>query len=170
MNPSPAQPLTHDMRKAAEAAYQGRPLDPLWTQQAQSVYYGIWNATHRHFSTRPARPTPSASTTRGTHYSQATPLLTKPVQAWHISYADSKEHTLMLFPAHADVSFILAMIKELSAGRRFRTQPLKHGHFHIQYPGANTVNSLYLLDSRTIDQDGHVHLRPLRSPTPPTHQ
>lgn len=170
MDRSPSQPLTHDMRKAAEAAYQGRPLDPLWTQQAQSVYHGIWNATRCHLSTQPARPTSSASTTRGTHYSQATPILTKPLQAWHICYTDSKEHTLMLFPAHTDLPVILTMVTELSNGRRFTIQPLRHGHFHIQYPGPNTVASLYLLDSRTIDQDGHVHLRPLRSPTPPTQQ
>ena len=34
-------PLTHDERKAAEAAFQGRPINPMWPQKAQHIYDGI---------------------------------------------------------------------------------------------------------------------------------
>ena len=36
--------LTHDERKAAEAAYRGRPFDASWSQAARAVYDGILTA------------------------------------------------------------------------------------------------------------------------------
>lgn len=38
------QPLTYDEHKAAEAAFQGLPLDPAWTNKAQAIYHGIREA------------------------------------------------------------------------------------------------------------------------------
>lgn len=38
------QSLTHDEHKAAEAAFQGLPLDPAWTNKAQAIYHGIREA------------------------------------------------------------------------------------------------------------------------------
>lgn len=38
------RPLTHDERKAAEAAFRGLPLNPNWTEGARSVYLGIISA------------------------------------------------------------------------------------------------------------------------------
>lgn len=40
------RPLTHDERKAAEAAFQGLPLNPAWTEGAKLVYVGIAAALH----------------------------------------------------------------------------------------------------------------------------
>ena len=37
----PNRPLTYDEKKAAEAAFQGLPCDPQWSQAAQTVYLGI---------------------------------------------------------------------------------------------------------------------------------
>lgn len=39
-NPT-ARILTHDERKAADAAFVGRPFDPLWSEAARVVYEGI---------------------------------------------------------------------------------------------------------------------------------
>lgn len=39
-----SRPLTHDERKAAEAAYRGRPFDASWSQAARAVYDGILTA------------------------------------------------------------------------------------------------------------------------------
>lgn len=39
-----ARPLTHDERKAAEAAYRGRAFDASWSQSARAVYDGILTA------------------------------------------------------------------------------------------------------------------------------
>lgn len=38
------QSLTYDEHKAAEAAFQGLPLDPAWTNKAQTIYHGIREA------------------------------------------------------------------------------------------------------------------------------
>lgn len=38
------RPLTHDEKKAAEAAYRGRPFDASWSQAARAVYDGILTA------------------------------------------------------------------------------------------------------------------------------
>ena len=38
------RPLTHDEKKAAEAAYRGRPFDASWSQAARTVYDGILTA------------------------------------------------------------------------------------------------------------------------------
>ena len=39
-----SRPLTHDEKKAAEAAYRGRAFDTSWSQAARSVYDGILTA------------------------------------------------------------------------------------------------------------------------------
>ena len=39
-------PLTHDERKAAEAAFRGLPLDPKWSHRAQHIYLGILAVTN----------------------------------------------------------------------------------------------------------------------------
>lgn len=38
------RPLTHDERKASEAAFRGLPLDDKWTDSAKSVYEGVMQA------------------------------------------------------------------------------------------------------------------------------
>lgn len=40
----PERPLTHDERKASEAAFRGLPFDPSWSQSARAVYDGIVEA------------------------------------------------------------------------------------------------------------------------------
>ncbi len=42
-NPAP-RILTHDERKAADAAFAGRPFDPSWSEAARTVYEGILTA------------------------------------------------------------------------------------------------------------------------------
>ena len=37
--------LTHDERKASEAAFHGLPLDPRWSSHAQEIYLGILAVT-----------------------------------------------------------------------------------------------------------------------------
>jgi hypothetical protein len=41
---SPPRPLTLDERRAAEAAFSGKPFDPKWSEAARAVYEGIANA------------------------------------------------------------------------------------------------------------------------------
>jgi hypothetical protein len=42
-----APSLTYDELKAAEAAFQGLPLDPKWSLHAQEIYLGIFEVTKR---------------------------------------------------------------------------------------------------------------------------
>ncbi len=41
-----APSLTYDEHKAAEAAFQGLPLDPKWSLHAQEIYRGIFTVTN----------------------------------------------------------------------------------------------------------------------------
>ncbi len=36
-----SRPLTHDEKKAAEAAFRGAPFNPKWSEAARKVYQGI---------------------------------------------------------------------------------------------------------------------------------
>jgi hypothetical protein len=38
--------LTHDEKKAAEAAFQGMPFNPAWSDASRQVYEGISNALY----------------------------------------------------------------------------------------------------------------------------
>ena len=56
MTNTPPKALTHDEKKAADAAFAGRPFDESWSAAARAVYDGIVKALpHRDF----ASPTPS---------------------------------------------------------------------------------------------------------------
>jgi len=63
---APPQPLTHDEKKAADAAFAGRPFNPNWSLKARAVYDGIVKALPAPLiadgSTAPEEPvaTPSA--------------------------------------------------------------------------------------------------------------
>lgn len=41
------RPLTHDEKKAAEAAFRGEPFHPEWSQAARHVYDGLVQAIVR---------------------------------------------------------------------------------------------------------------------------
>jgi hypothetical protein len=43
----PPRPLTHDEKKAAEAAFQGLSYNPEWSDAARGVYEGIVDAIAR---------------------------------------------------------------------------------------------------------------------------
>jgi len=56
------RPLTHDEKKAAEAAFQGSPFNPQWSEAARKVYWGlsaaIANKGHEAFQEMsPSQPT-----------------------------------------------------------------------------------------------------------------
>jgi hypothetical protein len=157
----PTPPLTHDERQAAESAYRGAPLNPLWTQRAQTIYAKIWAIKHGQ-AVPSSRPEPSTIT----HHREASPLLPKPVQAWHVHYTDQPEDVVILFPIHAKLAFLLSVVQHLSPNRPFEMQPLKQGHFPISWPDPPTIAQLYAQDARTVDHLGHVHLRSL-PPKPP---
>ena len=55
------RPLTHDEKKASEAAFQGLPFDPRWSEAARKVYLGLSVAIANHHNEafqdmRPSQP------------------------------------------------------------------------------------------------------------------
>lgn len=46
--------LTHDEKKAAEAAFRGEPFNPAWSAAAAKVYVGILSAMNNMSMTEPA--------------------------------------------------------------------------------------------------------------------
>ncbi|MDR4493952.1 MAG: hypothetical protein AB7P17_06080 [Nitrospirales bacterium] len=40
----PVRSLTHDEKRAAEAAFRGAPFDPKWSDAARKIYLGISSA------------------------------------------------------------------------------------------------------------------------------
>ena len=57
--PQENRPLTHDERKAAEAAFKGAPFDPKWSEAARKVYLGLSSAmaNKRHDAFQDVQPT-----------------------------------------------------------------------------------------------------------------
>ncbi len=55
------RPLTHDERKAAEAAFKGAPFDPKWSEAARKVYLGLSSAmaNKRHDAFQDVQPVPA---------------------------------------------------------------------------------------------------------------
>lgn len=51
----PPRTLSHDEKKAAEAAFRGLPCDPHWTPAAQAVYHGIVDAVNTRGGEPPAQ-------------------------------------------------------------------------------------------------------------------
>ncbi len=60
------RPLTHDERKAAEAAFKGAPFDPKWSDAARKVYLGLSAAiaNKRNEAFEDIRPSQSTTLTR----------------------------------------------------------------------------------------------------------
>ena len=57
--------LTHDEKKAAEAAFQGLPFDPMWSEAARKVYLGLSVAISNKRNEAFQEMSPSQPTTLG---------------------------------------------------------------------------------------------------------
>jgi len=168
MSPSTAtRPLSYDMRLAAEAAYQGKPLNPRWSLAAQTVYRGIWQAKHGQMplDTQGTSTAPNRDLRPTTHHAQASPFVHKALQAWHLTYTDG-EQLLILFPHHAKTDFVLNVAKAVAGERPFTMHPIQYGHFHIHWPTQDIIHTLYRHDIRVMDHNGMLHI-PARLPKRP---
>ena len=58
--------LTHDEKKAAEAAFQGLPFDPMWSEAARKVYLGLSVAIANQHNEAFQEMSPSQPTTLAT--------------------------------------------------------------------------------------------------------
>jgi len=149
-------PLSHDQRAAAEAAYYGRPLNPKWSLKAKAVYHGIWAVKQKSASSLHAQP--HLGGTPSPNIPLQTPLIARPVQAWHIRYLDHSEDLIMLFPLSDTMQDVLHLVRRLHPTRPFEMQPLKSGQFQIPHTIRPQIEQAYAQDARRINHLGQVFL------------
>ena len=151
-------PLTHDERKAAEAAFQGRPFNPLWSHKAQRIYDGI-RAVQANRPTKsqaadvvPPVRTTIASPSSDLHYSDSAPFIPRIAQVWMLEYQDTKERRLEVCPGATSIEQLLKVFRRRAHGRSFTIQMVDVASMSL--PQASI--SSYSHDARRIDQDGFL--------------
>lgn len=150
--------ITNDERKAAEAAFQGRPFNPLWAQKAQHIYDGIRAAqANRHAQSQDssvglARPTTSASFPLHLHYSESVPFVPRIAQVWILEYQDTKERRLEVCPGGTTIEQLLKVFRRRADGRSFTIQMVDVASMPLPADGLSS----YSHDARCIDQDGFL--------------
>jgi hypothetical protein len=76
---TPSRPLTHDEKKASEAAFRGLPLDANWTDSAKSIYEGIIQALEENSSgLQISADDPQPSLTDGLDHSSSSDVVALP--------------------------------------------------------------------------------------------
>lgn len=151
-------PLTHDERKAAEAAFQGRPINPMWSQKAQHIYDGIRAAqANRPTNSRAADVVPPVRSTIASpqsdlHYSDSAPFVPRIAQVWILEYQDTKERRLEVCPGDTTIEQLLKVFRRRADGRSFTIQMVDVASLPLAADGLSS----YSHDARCIDQDGFL--------------
>ena len=151
-------PLTHDERKAAEAAFQGRPINPMWSQKAQHIYDGIRAAqANRPNHSRAADVVPPVRTTIASlssylHYSDSAPFAPRIAQVWILEYHDTRERRLEVCPGGTTIEQLLKVFRRRALGRPFTIQMVDVASMPLPADGLSS----YSHDARCIDQDGFL--------------
>lgn len=150
--------ITSDERKAAEAAFEGRPLNPLWSQKAQRVYDGILAAQANRLanSQDSAVGLPLASTNPSVpfhlHYSESAPFIPRIAQVWILEYQDTRERRLEVCPGATSIEQLLKVFRRRALGRPFTIQMVDLVSMPLPADGLSS----YSHDARCIDQDGFL--------------
>jgi len=151
-------PLTHDERKAAEAAFQGRPINPMWSQKAQRIYDGIRAAQadrlpqSQDSSVGLVHPATSTSIPFRPHYSESAPFIPRIAQVWILEYQDTKERRLEVCPGATSIEQLLKVFRRRALGRPFTIQMVDVASMPLPADGLSS----YSHDARCIDQDGFL--------------
>lgn len=151
-------PLTHDERKAAEAAFQDRPFNPMWSQKAQRIYDGIRAAQANRLvqcqdsDVGIAHGTSNASPSISVHYSESVPCVPRIAQVWILEYRDTKERRLEVCPGATTIEQLLRVFRRRAHGRPFTIQMVDVASLSLP----STSISSYSHDERQIAQDGYL--------------
>jgi hypothetical protein len=151
-------PLTHDEWKAAEAAFQDRPFNPLWSQKAQRIYDGIRAAQANRLANSQdssvglSLPSNNPSVPFHLYYSELAPFIPRIAQVWILEYQDTKERRLEVCPGATSIEQLLKVFRRRAHGRSFTIQMVDVASMSL--PQA-TISS-YSHDARRIDQDGFL--------------
>ncbi len=150
--------FTNDERKAAEAAFQGRPFSPMWSQKAQRIYDGIRTAQANRLAQCQdsdvgiAHGTSSASPSIKLHYSDSAPFVPRIAEVWILEYQDTRERRLEMCPGGTTIEQLLKVFRRRAHGRPFTIQMVDVASLPL--PAASI--SSYSHDTRRIDQDGYL--------------
>ncbi|MDI3461474.1 MAG: hypothetical protein OJF50_000295 [Nitrospira sp.] len=151
-------PLTHDEWKAAEAAFQDRPFNPLWSQKAQRIYDGIRAAQANRLANSQdssvglSLPSNNPSVPFHLYYSELAPLIPRIAQVWILEYQDTKERRLEVCPGATSIEQLLKVFRRRAHSRSFTIQMVDVASMSL--PQASI--SSYSHDARRIDQDGFL--------------
>ncbi|MBI5775931.1 MAG: hypothetical protein HY444_00965 [Nitrospirae bacterium] len=110
--------LTYDERKAADAAFAGRPFDPVWSEAARAVYDGILAAR----GLQEPAPTPSAPEQPEAEASEPS---TGESPSSPVSSSEQTKQTPEL-PAAATPSQTLSREEAIQAGALIDVTPIAH--------------------------------------------
>ncbi len=151
-------PLTHDERKAAEAAFHGRPINPMWSQKAQHIYDGIRAAqANRPTNSGAADVVPPVRTTIASlssylQYSDSAPFAPRIAQVWILEYQDTRERRLEVCPGATSIEHLLKVFRRRALGRPFTIQMVDVASMPLPADGLSS----YSHDARRINQDGFL--------------
>jgi hypothetical protein len=151
-------PLTYDERKAAEAAFQERPFNPLWTQKAQRIYDGIRAAQANRLANSQGStvglslPSTNPSVPFHLHYSESAPFIPRIAQVWILEYQDTRERRLEVCPGATSIEQLLKVFRRRALGRSFTIQMVDVASLPLPADGLSS----YSHDARCIDQDGFL--------------
>jgi hypothetical protein len=151
-------PLTHDEWKAAEAAFQDRPFNPLWSQKAQRIYDGIRAAQANRLANSQdssvglSLPSNNPSIPFHLYYSELAPFIPRIAQVWILEYQDTKERRLEVCPGATSIEQLLKVFRRRAHSRSFTIQMVDVASMSL--PQASI--SSYSHDARRIDQDGFL--------------
>lgn len=150
--------LTHDERKAAEAAFQDRPFNPMWSQQAQRIYDGIRTARANRLAQCQdsdigmAHQTSNARTPFSLHYSDSALFVPRIAQGWILEYQDTRERRLEVCPGATSIEQLLKVFRRRALGRPFTIQMVDVASMPLPADGLSSSSH----DARRIDQDGFL--------------
>ncbi len=150
--------LTNDERKAAEAAFQGRPINPIWSQKARRIYDGIRAAqSNRPAQSQASDALPPVRTISGCpsfnlHYSDSALFVPRIAQAWILEYQDTKERYLEVCPGATTIEQLLKVFRRRTGSRPFTIHMVDVASLPLPAAGISS----YSHDARRIDQDGFL--------------
>ena len=150
--------FTNDERKAAEAAFQGRLINPMWSQKARHIYAGIRAAQANRLAQCQdldlgiANRTSNARTSFRLHYSDSALFVPRIAQGWILEYQDTKERRLELCPGATTIEQLLKVFRRRAHGRPFTIQMVDVASMPLPSAGISS----YSHDARRFDQDGFL--------------
>jgi len=130
--PRSARPLTYDEQRASEAAFQGLPPNPSWTEGAKCIYFQLKLATAN--TARASAETAGHSASLGSTppiVQDAHVLAPDACQVWHLSLQAPSEQHLFVLDLHHPLKDVLQAIEAKWPHRGYRLDPITCGVFSL---------------------------------------